>query len=261
MDKLIAYIKTSSFRKTLLLAIVSVIAVVLIAFFSLDFYTNHGSGIPVPKLKGLSIENATKILTDQGFDLKVDSVYSADGTPGTIIEQDPDAGTNVKDGRVIYLTMVSRLAPNVTLPEVEQTPYISAVATLASFGLKIKDTVYRSDIARDLVLSVNFGGQPIKAGTKLPKGSALELILGDGAGASEIEIPDLVGLDLNAAKFAIRQINGLSLGVIQSNETIADSSNAVVVSQSPAKTDSVTKVSIGTRINLIISPGKKYGAN
>ncbi len=261
MSKLVAYLKTKSFRNTILLAVGSVIAVVLIAFFSLSFYTNHGSGVPVPKLTGLSVDNATRLLTDQGFGYQIDSVYRADATPGTIVEQDPDAGTNVKENRVIYLTMVTRLAPNVTLPNVEQTPYISASATLASYGLKIKDTVYRSDIARDMVLEVRFSGQPIKAGTQLPKGSALELVLGDGAGASEVDIPDLVGLDLDAVKFALKGSSGLSIGIIQSKIPITDSSNAVVVSQSPMKTDSVTKVPIGTRINLVIAPGKKDGSN
>jgi beta-lactam-binding protein with PASTA domain len=261
MSKLVDYLKTKDFRKTLAFAVGSVIAIVLIAFFSLSFYTNHGSGIPVPKVKGLSVDNATHLLTDQGFEYVIDSVYVGDQAPGTIVEQDPDAGTNVKENRVIYLTMVSRLAPPVSLPNVEQTPYISALSTLSGYGLKVKDTIYRSDIARDMVLEVHFAGQIIKPGTKLPKGSALELVLGDGAGASEVDIPELVGLDLDAAKFAIHQINGLSLGLIQSKVMITDSSNAVVVSQSPMKTDSVTKVSIGTRINLIIAPGKKDGSN
>ena len=39
--------------------------------------------------------------------------------------------------------------------------------------------------------------------------------------------------------------------------SITDSSNVVVVSQSPMKTDSVTKVSIGTKINLVVTQGKK----
>ena len=261
MNKLLAYLKTSSFRKTILLAVGSVVAVVLIAFFSLGFYTNHGSGIPVPKVTGLSVENAIQRLSNEGFKYEIDSIFRDDMAPGTITEQDPDAGTSVKENRVIYLTMVTRRAPPVNLPEVEQTPYISAAATLASYGLKIKDTVYKPDIARDMVLEVRYAGQAIKAGTKIPKGSAVELVLGDGAGASEVDIPELVGLDLDAARFAIKGSGGLTLGIIQSKTPIIDSSNAVVIGQSPMKTDSVTKVSIGTRINLVIAPGKKDGGN
>jgi beta-lactam-binding protein with PASTA domain len=157
--------------------------------------------------------------------------------------------------------MVSRLAPNVSLPAIEQTPYISAAATLASYGLKVGDTTYRSDIARNLVLEVRFSGQPIKAGTKIPKGSALDLVLGDGAGASEVPIPDLVGQDLDAAKFVIKN-SGLTIGTIMGQGAVTDSSNAVVVGQFPIKTDSASTVSIGSRINLTITQGKKpNGAN
>ncbi|MEO8884490.1 MAG: PASTA domain-containing protein [Mucilaginibacter sp.] len=260
MNKFGAYLKTTAFRNTILLAIGAVIAVVLIAFFSLSFYTNHGEGIPVPQLKGLPANKAFDILKDQGFEYHVDSVYQLDKAPGSIIEQDPDAGTLVKQNRIIYLTMVSGLAPNISLPDVEQTQYISAVATLKNFGLKI-DTTYRSDIARDMVLEIQFGGQVIKPGTKIPKGSTITLVLGDGAGASEVEIPDLVNQDLDAAKFVLHN-SGLILGEIQYRGAITDSNNVIVVAQSPMKTDSAIKVSNGTRINLIVTQGKKSdGAN
>ena len=255
MNKFVAYLKTKDFRKTILLAIGSVIAVVLIAFFSLSFYTNHGEGIPVPVLKGMLADNAIKLLEDQGFEYKIDSVYSSDSAPGTIIEQDPDAGTNVKQNRIIYLTMASTLAPNVSLPDIEQTPFITAEAMLKNSGLKF-DTTYRADIARDMVLEVHFGGQIIKPGFKLPKGSTVDIVLGDGAGAGEIEIPDLVNQDLDAARFAIRG-SGLAIGEIIYQGAITDSNNVIVVSQSPMKTDTATKVSSGTRINLTVTQGKK----
>lgn len=256
MNKFFTYLKTKSFRNNFLLAIGSVIAVVLIAFFSLSFYTNHGSGIPVPKLKGMSIDRAISILKEQGFNYQIDSVYADDQPPGTIREQDPDPETNVKENRVIYLTMVTRLAPTVILPDIEQTPYISAAATLSNYGLKIGDTTYRADIARGLVLEVRFGGQIIKPGSKIPKGSKLDLVLGDGAGASEVDIPDLLNQDLDAAKFVIKN-SGLTIGTIAYQGSITDSSNVVVVSQFPMRADSASKASIGTRINLTVAQGKK----
>src|SRR3569623_1983593 len=139
MSKFGSYLKTKSFRNTLLMAIVSVIAVVLIAFFSLSFYTNLGSGIPVPKLKGKPIEEAINILKEQGFDYQIDSVYS-DTTLGTVVEQDSYPGTNVKEGCKKYLTMVTLKTPPVALPDIDQMPYIQAVATLQNAGLKVGET-------------------------------------------------------------------------------------------------------------------------
>lgn len=255
MNKFGAYLKTKSFGYTLLMAVASVIAIVLIAFFSLSYYTDHGSGIPVPKLKGMNIDKAIALLEDQGFDYQVDSVYQGDQPPGTVIEQDPDEGTNVKEHRKIYLTMVTIQAPVVALPDIEQTPYISAANTLANYGLKVGDTIYRADIARDIVLAVTLGGQVIKPGTKIPKGSRLDLVLGDGAGASEVDIPDLLNQDLDAARFVIKN-SGLTMGIITYQGAITDSSNVIVVAQSPMRADSATKASIGTRINLTVTQGK-----
>jgi eukaryotic-like serine/threonine-protein kinase len=256
MSKFGAYLKTKDFRKTILLAIGSVIVIAVIAFYSLDFYTRHDSGVPVPKLTGMQINNALNILKEQGFGVSIDSVYVLDQVPGTVVEQDPDAGTEVKENRVIYLKIVKNQAPPVALPDIMDAPYISAVATISNYGLKVGDTTYRSDIARDHVLEVRFAGQAIQPGTKIPKGSKIDLVLGDGAGASEVEIPDLVDQDLDAAKFALKG-SGLVLGTITYQGTITDSANLVIVAQMPMKTDSVTKTPIGTKVNVIVTQGKK----
>jgi beta-lactam-binding protein with PASTA domain len=256
MSNLWTYLKTKDFRNNFLAAIGTVVAVVLIAYLSLGYYTRHGSGVPVPKLKGRSIEEARAILEQQGFRYQVDSVFVQDQAPGTIIEQDPDAGTNVKEGRTIYLTMVTTLAPEVSLPDLEQSTYREAAAILSNTGLKVGDTTYRSDIARDRILEIRFGGQVIKAGFKLPKGSKVDLVLGDGAGANEVDIPDLIDQDLDAARFAIKGA-GLTIGNITYEGTITDSSTVVVVAQSPMRTDSTTKTSIGTRVNITVSQNKK----
>jgi eukaryotic-like serine/threonine-protein kinase len=251
-----AYLKTKSFRNTVLFAIGSVIVVVLVAFYSLGYYTRHGSGIPVPKITGINIDRALSTLKEQGFGVSIDSVYVLDQVPGTVIEQDPDAGTNVKEGRVIYLKIVKNQAPPVALPDILDAPYISAEATLSNYGLKIGDTTYKSDIARDHVLEIKFAGQPIQPGTKIPKGSKVDLVLGDGSGASEVEIPDLVNQDLDAARFVLKN-SGLILGTITYQGAITDSTNLTVVAQMPMKTDSASKVSNGTRINLTVTQGKK----
>jgi beta-lactam-binding protein with PASTA domain len=257
MSNFWVYLKTRHFRNTILLVIATIIGIVLIAFFTLSSYTRHGQAIQVPALKGLNIDKAMERLREQGFNFKIDSVYVPDEAPGTIVEQDPDAGTNVKENRTIYLTMVTQQAPPVSLPDLitEQSIYREAVATLSNYGLKVGDTTYRSDIARDRVLEVRFGGQIIKPGTKIPKGSKLDLVLGNGEGASEVDIPELLNLDLDAAKFSIKGA-GLTIGSITYEGTITDSSNVVVVSQSPMRSDSLSKTSIGTRINLTVSQAK-----
>jgi beta-lactam-binding protein with PASTA domain len=255
MSKLWTYLKTKDFRNHFLGAVGSVLAIVLIAYLSLGYYTRHGAGVPVPMLKGLAVDKATALLDEQGFRYQIDSVYVQDQAPGTIIEQDPDAGTRVKENRTIYLTMVIIQAPLVNLPDLEQSTYREAVAILSNQGLKVGDTTYRSDIARDRILEVHLGGNTIKTGDKLPKGSFVDLVLGDGAGANEVDIPDLLNQDLDAARFAIRGA-GLTIGTITYEGSITDSTNLIVSSQFPMRTDSTSKTSIGTRINITVTQGK-----
>ncbi len=260
MSKFWAYLKSRQFRVNVLLAVGVVVVVFMAIIFGLSIYTRHGTGVPVPQLKGLQADKAISILKDQGFDVKIDSVYVLDKTPGSVIEQDPDPGTNVKENRTIYLTVVTQLAPPIKMPDLEPYTYREAIATLANYGLKVGDTTYRSDIARDRILEMRFGGQPIKAGTQIPKGSRIDLVLGNGEGASEVDIPDLVNQDLDAAKFVIKN-GGLTIGTITYQGAITDSTSLVVVAQSPMKTDSASKTSNGTRINLTVSQGKKDAIN
>ncbi len=254
MRKFFDYLKTKQFWINLGAAIGTVIVVVLIAFFSLDYYTRHGSGIPVPSLEGMQVEKAKELLEQQGFIAQIDSVYIGDKPPGTVIQQDPDAGTNVKENRTIYLTVVTRQSPPVALPDLMESNYHEAVATISNFGLKMGDTTYKPDIARDRVLEVRFAGQSIKAGTKIPKGSRIDLILGDGKGAAEVSIPEVVNLELDEAKFAIKN-SGLVVAPedITYEGTITDSTKVVVKSQYPMKVDSLSKVSIGTHIRLTVT--------
>lgn len=256
MNKIWTYLKSKDFLKNFLGAIGTVVAVVLIVFFSLRYYTNHGDGIPVPALVGKPVEQAISTLEDQGFQYKIDSVYIMDKAPGTVTVQDPDAGTSVKPGRMIYLTIVTRRAPNVSLPDLTDKTYLEAAALLGNDGLKVGDTIYRADIARDHVLQATFGGQVLKPGDKIPKGSRVDLVLGDGQGASEVDIPQLVNLDLDEARFALKN-SGLTMGDITYQGAITDSANLVIVSQTPARTDSTSKTSIGTRVNLVVTQGTK----
>ena len=255
MAKFIDYLQTKSFRNNLLAAIATVAILLFIAFFSLRYYTKHGQGLNVPAVKGLSFNQAVSKLEDLGLRYEVDSVYIMDMPPGTVIDQDPEANTFVKDNRTIYLTINTAQAPNVKFPEVQYKSFIEAQSIIHSFGLKVGDTVYKADISKDVVLEVSFGGQAIKPGDVIPKGSKIDLLLGDGRGNEDVDIPALLGFTKGEAAFSLRGSN-LKLGTITYEGAITDTANAVIVAQSPALTDSVSKVKIGTPINITLSNKK-----
>ena len=253
MSKFFKYLATPEFRKQLIIAIVSVLVLVMVLFVSLRYYTRHGEGKPVPNLKGLSVENAVQLLESEGFRYQIDSVYIMDKKAGLVLEQDPDPNTNVKDNRMIYLTIVSSQTPDVNFPDIENKTLVEAQAMLSNYGLKIGDTTYQADIARDAILGFSFAGQAIRIGQKIPKGSRIDLILGDGFGASEVDLPDLIGLTLSEAMFSIKGAS-LTLGSTTYDGVVRDSANAKIIMQTPNFIpDSLNKISIGTRINLVLS--------
>lgn len=252
MSKFFTYLGTRTFRKNLLIAVISSLALLLIIFYSLNFYTRHGEGLPVPKLKGLSVENAIDLLESKGFRYQIDSVYLMDKEPGMVVEQDPDPNTNVKINRTIYLTIITRLAPNIKFPDINGKTFLEARSILNNYGLKLGDTTYTSDVARDVVLSISFKGNTITADQQIPKGSKVNLVLGDGMGASEVDIPNLLGLNLNEARLSLLGAS-LHLGNVGYEGIIIDTVGARIIKQDPALSDSLSKVSIGSSINVVLS--------
>jgi beta-lactam-binding protein with PASTA domain len=256
MAKFISYLKTKSFRSNLIAAIITVAVILFVAFFSLRYYTKHGQGLNVPPLKGLSFSQAISKLEDLGLRYEVDSVYIMDTPPGTVIDQDPNANTFVKDNRTIYLTVSMNTAPNVKFPDVESKPFSQARAIIDSYGLKLGDTTYKADVARDVVLEVSFGGQPLTAGQTIPKGSRIDFLLGDGKGNEEVDIPMLIGLTKDEALFTLRNGAMLNLGMVTYEGEIIDTAGALIIKQDPMPTDSITKVKIGTPVNITLSNKK-----
>ncbi|HZH54338.1 MAG TPA: PASTA domain-containing protein [Sphingobacteriaceae bacterium] len=250
MKKFLAYLRTDIFRRNLIIAIGFVVVLLLVVFFSLRMYTRHGETVAVPDLKGLHIDEATRVLKNQGFEYDLDSIYQVDAVPGLVIDQDPIVDTRVKKNRTIYLTIITRSAPEITFPELRELTLIEAESLLQSYGLKRGDTTYMPDIARDVVLDVHFGGAPLQAGTVIPKGSTIDLKLGDGRGGNQVAVPDLTGLTLMEARFALQGV-ALNLGQILYLGPVTDSLSATVVGQDPEGGPSL--ISIGSPIDLILA--------
>jgi len=250
MVKFFNYLRTDTFRKNLIGALIGLTVLFLLIIFGLNTYTRHSESVTVPDLRGMSIDEAVKQLQAADFEYDLDSVYQVDARPGLVIEQDPDPETKVKKNRTLYLTIITRVAPEVAFPDLIEKTFVEARAILNSYGIKLGDTTYIPDIAKDVVLDVKFGNERLNAGRPLPKGSTIDLVLGDGRGDSEVQVPDLTGLTLEQAKFAL-QGNSLSLGSVNYMGLVTDTAGATVVSQTPTPTD--PKVSIGTPINVALT--------
>ena len=253
MNKFFQYLKSDIFRKNLIIALVSFFVLLTIIFFSLQTYTRHGQRVEVPNLKDMVVDDAVKTLKSKGFEVNIDSVYQQDKQPGLVIDQNPVAGSNVKENRTIYLTIITMKAPEVNFPEVKELTYLEAKSIIHNFGLRIADTIYIPDIARDRVLDVKLGNNRLETGETIAKGTKITLILGNGQGDAEVYIPDLLGLTLDEATFSIKG-SSLTVGSIKYMGYITDTLSARVISQTPQPDEFNTeKVSIGTPINIALS--------
>lgn len=253
MNNFIEYIRSPYFKKNLISILIVFFVLLMSTIFLLRNYTRHGEAVSVPNVTGMSIHDATNALRSKGFEIKVDSVYQADKEPGLVIDQNPVEGAQVKEHRTIYLTAITMKAPLVSFPEVRELTFLEARSIIQNYGLKIADTVYIADIARDRVLDVKLGNQKLNTGEEVAKGTGIILILGNGKGDAEVEVPNLIGLTLDEATFSILGAS-LTVGSVRYMGYITDSLSARVISQTP-DFDPINgeKVSIGTPINLALS--------
>jgi beta-lactam-binding protein with PASTA domain len=176
------FLTSSTFFKNLFFALVIVI-LFLVAFVKfLDFSTNHGEEIKVPDLSKMKLEIAEEKLDEEGLEVfLLDTVeFKPEFPPYTIVEQDPIAGSKVKDGRKIYVKLNAGGYAMVTFPDLKNKTFRQATNALRALGLVEGELKYVPDMAKDIVLEVSYNGRPVKAGDKLMKNSKIDFVLGDG---------------------------------------------------------------------------------
>lgn len=179
---LIKFLTSRTFFIQAFLAIAIVVVFTFLVIQFLDFRTNHGQEIKVPDLSKMKLEIAEEKLSE--LDLEVfllDTVeFNADFPPFTILEQDPKAGSLVKDGRKVYVKLNAGEFTDITIPEFKDKTFRQISATIKSLTLKEGKITYKPHIARDIVLQIYQNGRRLRAGDKVKKNSTLDFVLGDG---------------------------------------------------------------------------------
>lgn len=237
--------------KRFILAAIIIIALGWAALFGIDFYTHHGESEKVPQLQGLYVEEAELLLKNQHlYPQVIDSVFVREKKLGTIIDQIPAAGSSVKRDRPIYLIINSRQMRQVPIPDVNDVSYRQADAMLKAIGLKVSSVQYSPSEYKDLVIAVKYRGQTIEAGTRVPEGSSLILIVGSGLGAEITSVPLLKGLGLEQGR-AQALSSMVVLGAVEYDvEPVGNESEYIIYRQRPGAS---AEVPTGTRIDVWMS--------
>lgn len=180
-----AYFKGKSggfFWANILLMAVVLVGTPLIVLWALGAYTHHGEKIEVPSVVGKSSYDAENLLDDRGLvAIVADSAYRASAAPGTVLEQTPKAGSEVKSGRVVYLTVNLNGEPLTKFPDlVGNSSLREAEAKLKALGFKLAPYKYVDNEPKDFVIRIKQGMRDVQAGEMVSRDRALTLYVGAG---------------------------------------------------------------------------------
>src|SRR5215212_10000318 len=214
MKKLFTYLTRQPFWINLLAALLLIFLIGFLFLQSLSWFTNHGAYLKVPEVKGQNVDNAIKILESQGFEVVIqDSIYSDSIPKYTVIKQLPDPDATVKVNRTVYLTINRMTPPEITVPKLEGLSFRFAYDLLKRNNLRLGDTIYRPDFMKGSVLEQQYNGSRITAGTQVPWGARITLIIGGGLEVQQMLAPGLIGLTFADAK-ALLETKGITLASI-----------------------------------------------
>ncbi len=181
-----------------LLAMVAVVVVLVVGVgVGLSIYTRHGVGIPVPDLKGMDYAKAERLLRQDGLAVVVsDSGYVKTMPAYCVLAQNPDYGTKVKEGRVVYVTINASSSPTIEIPDiVDNSSYREAEARLKSLGFKIQPAKMVEG-EKDWVYGILCRGRRVGNGERVSVDLPLTLMVGKGTnddpdeGLDDMEIVD-----------------------------------------------------------------------
>lgn len=239
------------FSLHLIIVVGLLVAFTLFFFYSyLPSYTNNGQSITVPNLQGISMDEIDEFITKRNLRYEInDSTYSEEYPPLTILKQYPKAGSKVKEDRKIFISVNRVTPPSVPVPELVELSLTGAEAILKSNQLKKGKISYRASPFNNLVLEMKFNDETIEAGTSVSKGSAIDLVIGNGFGNDNREITNLVGQTFEVAEFILLG-KDLVVGVVEV-EGDTTGQESIVIKQEPTEG---RVVKIGQPVDLWIIP-------
>lgn len=164
----------------LVMALVTVLLAIGV-WIGLGHYTHHGEEIVVPNVEGKLIGDVEYTLEMQGLRaIVVDSTYDRSRPSGAVMVQLPKAGSKVKSGREIYLTINSKESPTVSLPDIADNCSLrEAQDRLRQLGFRLGPVEYVAG-DKDWVYGIKCRGRSVLAGERVPSDAYITLLVGSG---------------------------------------------------------------------------------
>jgi serine/threonine-protein kinase len=238
------------------IAIIAIVVCALLAIASIGVFLFLWLGnrnaepkmVEVPKLVG---ENYNNMPEYADFNIKVlDEVFDNDSVAGTILKQDPAAGTLVEPGQMVFITVSMGAEPKVgVMSDLRDYPQVFAEANLnqMDMGLTIRiEQEYSDEIEEGKVVRT----EPV-ADTALSEGQEVVLYISMGREIKTGFMPNIVDIDED---LAVRTLNNQELDLDIQIEEIFDSEieEGNVIKTKPEKGD---PLKTGQTVILYISKG------
>ena len=205
----------------------------------------------MPNLIGLTVDAAKAKTADLDIIIN-DSLtdYSDVYYEGLIIDQSIKPDEGVLPGAEVVVTVSLGTKINYALKAIKGKPLDEAVQILSNAGIVVSNETehaFSEEIPRDRII----GWQPEEDGTSssnIKEGSVIKLILSSGSQSDLIIMPNLRGMDLEAAKVMLSD-SGLQVGEITEMPS-PNTPKGYVIDQSVHEN---AELAYGTKIDLVIS--------
>ena len=201
--------------------------------------------IKVPNVTGLAFDDAVRRLAERGLrGAKGEERFHAASPKGTVLEQNPTAGSHDVEGGTVTLA-VSIGQKFGKVPAVAGLTRDDAQHRLEAEGFDVGDVTERS--------SQTPAGQVIdsrpRAGADSPVPGTVGLVV--SSGPTVVLVPNVVGQSVSQAR-TILQAAGLSVSDVRdaAGATVSDE-NAIVAEQTPGAT---AQVPVGQKVSLVAGP-------
>ena len=244
--------------KNIILAVLFFTILILFNSILLGTITNQNETIEVPDFTSMSLNEARheaarlKLRTEV-----VDSIFVRKMEKGAVYSQNPKAGSRVKKGRRILLTINAKNAKKVSMPNLVGYSMRQAKAELSSKGLALGKLIYVNDIATNNVLRQIYRNREIRPGRQIETGSEIDLEVGLNPEDNLTYVPDVKGLKYLRAVDAVHD-NSLNINRVVFDKTVrnyTDSLNASVTRQTPEA--SGNPILMGSDVTIYLSLDKK----
>ncbi|OLV19964.1 serine/threonine protein kinase pknB [Deinococcus marmoris] len=202
---------------------------------------------PVREVAGVGGQDAraaAKKLTGAGFRVAYTEGQAGNQGVGTIIRQDPPAGTNLPIGRLVTLTVNN--PPSIEVPKLEEQNLDQAKNTLKDRSmvlgkvLKVDGTLTNTPEGRIV-------SQLPEAGSPAQRGQPIQVMVSTGISGKETWLPLLTGLTVDQAREYAR-VAGLV--VTRVSEQPSDKPPGTVLEQTPAP---FVRVDVGGPVTLSVA--------